>query len=96
MRANEGGTDAIELACKSLNISFDEKLARIMSFEWQTAAQIQRLSGGGTLEVVKALDRLWDAGRIDREAQALSIGVRRKGGGAQFHRIRYRRKPTVP
>jgi len=28
--------------------------------------------------------------------QAISIGVRRKGGGAQFYRIRYRRKSNVP
>ena len=72
--------------------SFDEKLGDLLSSEWQTAAQIQRLSGGETLEVVKTLDRLWEAGLIDRDAQELGIGARRKGGGLQFRRIRYRRK----
>ncbi|MBW7974386.1 hypothetical protein [Bradyrhizobium sp. BR 10289] len=64
----------------------------LMDSEWQTAAQIQRLSGGDTLEVAKSLDRLWEAGRIDRETQEIGIGARRKSGGIQLRRIRYRRR----
>lgn len=81
---------------KSRTASNDEELANLIGDRWQTAAEIQRLSGGDTLNVVKTLDRLWEAGRIDRETQAIGIGVRRKGGGAEFRRIRYRRKPHMP
>ncbi|WP_441237597.1 hypothetical protein [Bradyrhizobium sp. 930_D9_N1_4] len=78
------------------NGRLDEKLAKLMENEWQTAAQIQRLSGGETLEIARSLDRLWEAGRIDRQAQEIDIGARRKGGGARFRRIRYRRNTLTP
>lgn len=73
--------------------SFDVKLTDLVGDEWQTAPQIQRLSGGETLIVAKALDRLWEAGRIDRETREIGIGAKRKSSGAQFRRIRYRRTP---
>jgi hypothetical protein len=69
----------------------DERLVHLVGEDWQTAAQLQRLSGGDTIEVVKALDRLWRAGRIARESQYLGIGAKRLGGGRQFQRFRYRR-----
>lgn len=49
---------------------------------WQTAAEVQRASGGETHEIAKALDRLWKAGYLDRDAQEINIGAGRKGGGA--------------
>ena len=70
----------------------DEKLAELVGDEWQTAGQIQRICGGETLEVAKALDRLWEVGLIERETQEIGIGAIRKAGGAQLRRIRYRRK----
>lgn len=76
--------------------SLDEKLVKLLDDEWQTAAQIQRICGGETLEVAKSLDRLWEAGRIEREAQEIGIGARRKGGGVQFRRIRYRQRSPQP
>jgi hypothetical protein len=81
---------------KGRNGQLDERLAKLMDSEWQTAAQVQRLSGGETLEIARSLDRLWEAGRIDRETQEIDIGARRKSGGARFHRIRYRRSALKP
>ncbi len=71
--------------------SLDDRLAKLVAGEWQTAAQLQRICGGETLEVARALDRLWEAGRIDREAQDIGLGAARRSGGAQLRRIRYRR-----
>lgn len=72
--------------------SLDDKLARIVGSSWQTAGQIQRLYGGEAHEIANALERLWRAGRLDRETQDIGIGAKRKGGGASLRRIRYRRK----
>jgi len=74
----------------------DANLINHLSMEWQTAAQLQRLSGGETLEVAKALDRLWARGKIDRETLDIGIGASRKGGGAKLRRIRYRRRSMGP
>ncbi|MCG2665947.1 hypothetical protein ACFPFP_03265 [Bradyrhizobium sp. GCM10023182] len=73
------------------NGQLDEKLAKLMDGEWQTAAQIQRLAGGDAMEIGKSLDRLCDKGRVEREMTEIATGGRRKAGGARFHRIRYRR-----
>jgi hypothetical protein len=80
---------------KDRSVSLGEKLEGLVGDEWQTAAQIQRLSGGETLEVAKMLDRLWEVGRIDRETLDIGIGAKRRGGGSLFRRIRYRRKPST-
>jgi hypothetical protein len=48
------------------------------------------------LEVAKTLDRLWEGGLIERETLDIGIGARRKDGGAQLRRIRYRRKMSKP
>ncbi|MBP1294222.1 hypothetical protein [Bradyrhizobium elkanii] len=72
------------------------KLAELVSREWQTAAEIQRMSGGETPEVAKTLDRLWEGGLIERETLDIGIGARRKGGGAQLRRIRYMRRMSKP
>lgn len=71
--------------------TLDDRLVELVEREWQTAAQLQRLCGGETLEVAKALDRLWEAGRIERDAQDIGLGTARRSGGAQLRRIRYRR-----
>lgn len=78
------------------NGQLDEKLAKLMDGEWQTAAQIQRLSGGDAVEILRSLDRLCEAGRVDREMTEIATGGRRKAGGARFHRIRYRLKASKP
>lgn len=75
-------------------VPLDDKLTELLGYEWQTAADIQRLSGGKTLEVAKTLDRLWERGLIDREMLDVGIGVRRKGGGIPLRRLRYRRKSS--
>lgn len=69
----------------------DEQLAMLVGSRWQTAAEVQRTFGGVTHEIAEALDRLWKAGRLDRDAQEINIGVGRKGGGRQLRLIRYRR-----
>ena len=74
----------------------DGTLIGHLNTEWQTAAQVQRQSGGETLEVAKALDRLWAMGQIDRQTLDIGIGTTRKGGGAKLRRIRYRRKNVKP
>ena len=81
---------------KRQHVQLDEKLAELLDSEWQTAAQIQRLSGGETLAVAISLDRLWQAGFIEREMLEIGIGAKRKSGGAQFRRIRYRQKNIKP
>lgn len=78
------------------NGQLDEKLVRLMDGEWQTAAQIQRLSGGEAGDIVKSLDRLREAGRVEREMTEIATGGRRKAGGVRFHRIRYRVKAPKP
>ena len=74
-------------------VPLDGRLAKLVGREWQTAAEIQRLSGGETLEVAKTLDRLWESGLIERETLDIGIGARRKveelncaasGTGANF------------
>jgi hypothetical protein len=78
------------------NELLDEKLARLIESEWQTAAQMQRLAGGDVLEIVKSLERLCGAGRAEREMIEIATGGRRKAGGIRFHRIRYRLKASKP
>ena len=70
----------------------DDKLTKIIGHAWQTAGQIQRICGGEAHDIATALDRLWRAGRIERETVEIGIGAKRKGGGATLRRIRYRRK----
>lgn len=77
---------------KNQSAPFEDRLANLLEDEWLTAAQMQRLSGGDVQDVIKALDRMWEAGRIDRETREIDIGAKRKGGGARFRRLRYRRK----
>ena len=81
---------------KRQSVQLDKKLVELMDSEWQTATQIQRLSGGETLSVAISLDRLWQAGLIEREMLEIGMGAKRKSGGAQLRRIRYRQKPTGP
>ncbi|MBR0751127.1 hypothetical protein JQ604_02950 [Bradyrhizobium jicamae] len=68
----------------------DERLARTVGLRWQTAAEVQRTFGGVTHEIAEALDRLWKAGRLERDAREINIGVGRKGGGRKLRLIRYR------
>ncbi|WP_122401365.1 hypothetical protein [Bradyrhizobium vignae] len=72
----------------------DEQLAKLVGPRWQTAAEIQRTFGGATHEIAEALDRLWKAGRLDRDAQEINIGVERKG--RKLRLIRYRGRARDP
>lgn len=81
---------------KGRRVPLDRRLGNLVGPDWQTAAEIQRIAGGETLEVAKTLDRLWEAGPIERETLDIGIGARRKGGGTQLRRIRYRRRSSKP
>ncbi|MBR1088302.1 hypothetical protein JQ621_12590 [Bradyrhizobium manausense] len=70
----------------------EERLEKLVGEEWQTAAQIRRLFGGESVSVIKALDCLWRAGRIEEDAQEIEIGAKRLGGGGAFQLVRYRRR----
>ena len=47
----------------------DERIFELLDDTWRTVGDIRRLLGGGSaLGVAQALDRLWEVGRIEKDA----------------------------
>jgi hypothetical protein len=66
---------------------FDDEIDGLLDDTGQSVSQVRlRLGGGRTLDVAKALDRLWEAGRIERDATQIGVrvGRTREGGELRF------------
>jgi hypothetical protein len=73
--------------------SFDQKIFELLDDTWRTAAAVRRLFGSGSaFDVAQALDRLWEVGRIEKDAVLAVAGAGRKGGGGELHFVRFKRK----
>jgi hypothetical protein len=76
----------------STSRSFDEKIFELLDGSWRTAGEIRRLLGGGeALIVAMTLDRLWKAGRIEKDDGRIIVGPGRKGGGGELRFLKFRR-----
>jgi len=76
----------------STSRSFDEKIFELLDGSWRTVGEIRRLLGGGeALVVAMALDRLWKAGRIEKDDGHILVGAGRKGGGGALRFLKFRR-----
>jgi hypothetical protein len=65
--------------------SFDGKIFEPLDDSWRTVGEIRRLLGGGeAFDVAMALDRLWKAGRIEKDDAHIIVGAGRKGGGGKL------------
>jgi hypothetical protein len=72
---------------------FDDEIDGLLDDTGQSVSQVRlRLGGGRTLDVAKALDRLWEAGRIERDATQIGVrvGRTREGGELRLFRCRQR------
>jgi hypothetical protein len=73
--------------------SFDEKIFELLDESWRTVGEVRRLLGGGeALGVALALDRLCEAGLVEKDAARILVSVRRKGGGGELRFLKFRRK----
>jgi hypothetical protein len=72
--------------------SFDDKIFELLDDSWRTVGEIRRLHGRGrALDVAKAIDRLWMAGRIEKDDANVIVGAGRKDGGSELRILRFRR-----
>jgi hypothetical protein len=77
----------------SCSQSFDEKVFELLDDSWRTVAEVRRLLGvSQALGVARALDRLWEAGRIEKDAVDIVGSAGRKGGGGELRFLKLRRK----
>jgi hypothetical protein len=73
--------------------SFDERVFELLDGSWRAVGEVRRLLGRGeALSVAMALDRLWEAGRIDKDTAHVVVGAARKGGGGELGFLKFRRK----
>ena len=73
--------------------SLDERIFELVDDTWQTVGDIRRLLGGGSaFGVAQALDRLWEVGRIEKDAVPAIDSVGRRGGGGDLRFLKFRRK----
>ena len=74
--------------------SFDEKVLRLLSDTWSTVGEVRRrLGSGDSFSVAQALERLSEAGRIEKEvAYTIVVAPARKGGGSELRFLKFRRK----
>jgi|GEM_PF-4304717 len=80
----------------SASRSFDEKIFELLDGSWRTVGEIHRLLGGGEAPVAAmTLDRLWKAGRIEKDDGHIIVGPGRKGGGGELRFLKFRRKFCV-
>ena len=73
--------------------SFDEKVLKVLSDTWSSVGDVRRGLGGGELHrVAQALERLSEAGRIEKEVAHTIVAPARKGGGGELRFLKFRRK----
>ena len=76
--------------------SLDERIFELLDDTWRTVGDIRRLLGGGSaLDVAQALDRLWEVGRIEKDAVPAIDRVGRRGGGGDLRFLKFRRMREV-
>jgi hypothetical protein len=80
----------------SFSRSLDEKVLELLDDSWRTVGEIhRRLGAGEALSVAKALDRLWEAQRIEKDAVNTIVSSGRRGGGGQLRFLKFRRKQNT-
>jgi hypothetical protein len=73
--------------------SLDERILELLDDSWRTVGEIRRLLGAGeALDIARALDRLWEARRIEKGAIATIVSSGRRGGGGELRFLKFRRK----
>jgi hypothetical protein len=73
--------------------NFHDEIAILLDESWRTAGAIHRRHGrSDRFTVARALERLWEDGRIERSATAIGLGTMRRGGGSELRVLKYRQK----
>ncbi|WP_377830990.1 hypothetical protein ACFKHW_40120 (plasmid) [Bradyrhizobium lupini] len=73
--------------------SLDEKILKVLDDSWRTVGEIHRLVGAGeALEVARALNRLWEVHRIEKDVVTTIVRSGRRGGGGELRFVKFRRR----
>jgi hypothetical protein len=68
-------------------------ILELLDDSWRTVGEIRRLlDAGEALDITRALDRLWEARRIEKGAITTIVSSGRRGGGGELRFPKFRRK----
>jgi hypothetical protein len=92
IRPRTQGRRPIRMTFRQIS-SFDEKVLQLLSDTWSTLGEVRRrLGSGDSLSVAQALERLSEAGCIEKEVAYTIVAPARKGAGSELRFLKFRRK----